>query len=113
MSGAFLIANHMNVPYGRIVSASDVVASFRNGCLSASSHTAKGILAPFFNEIEPSLIWRCAREVNASLEMVNCLYAHTLRLGFMRSPEWEAAAAQLQAGIDGDASPDGSWRQNR
>lgn len=107
MSGASLIANHMNVPYGRIVSASDVAASFRNGCLSASSQTAIEILAPFFHEIEPSLIWRCAREVNASLEMVNRLYAHTLRLGFIpSSPAWEAAAAQLQAGIDGHASPD-------
>lgn len=106
MSGASLIANHMNVPYGRIVSASDVAASFRNGCLSASSHAANGILAAFFNEIEPSLIWRCAREVNASLEMVNRLYAHTLRLGFMPSPKWETASAQLQAGIDGDASLD-------
>lgn len=96
----------MNVPYGRIVSASDVIASFRNGCLSASNETANGILAAFFNEIEPSLILRCAREVNASLEMVNRLYAHTLRLGFMPSPEWEAAVAQLQAGMDGDASPD-------
>lgn len=105
MSGAFLIANHMNVPYGRIVSASDVVASFRNGCLSASNETANAILAAFFNEIEPSLILRCAREVNASLEMVNRLYAHTLRLGFMPSPEWEATVAQLRAGVDGDASP--------
>lgn len=97
MSGASLIANHMNVPYGRIVSPSDVVASFRNGCLSASNETANAILAPCFNEIEPSLILRCAREVNASLDMVNRLYAHTLSLGFMPSPEWETAVAHLQA----------------
>jgi len=86
----------MNVPYGRIVSPSDVVASFRNGCLSASNETANAILAPCFNEIEPSLILRCAREVNASLEMVNRLYAQTLSLGFMPSPEWETAVAHLQ-----------------
>ena len=104
MSGASLIANHMNVPYERIVSASDVVASFRNGCLSASSRTANGILAPFFNEIEPSLILRCAREVDAPLEMVNRLYAHILSLGFMPSPEWERAVACLQTGIDDDAT---------
>lgn len=106
MSGAFLIANHMNVPYGRIVSPSDVVASFRSGRLSASSVTANAILAPFFNEIEPSLIWRCAREVDASLEMVNRLYAHTLSLGFMPSPAWEMASADLQAGIAGRPDPD-------
>lgn len=73
-----------------------MIASFCNGRLSASSELADGVLAPFFNEIEPSLILRCAREVNASLDMVNSLYAHTLSLGFMPSPEWEKAAALLQ-----------------
>lgn len=97
MSGASLIANHMNVPYGRIVSPQDVIASFRNGRLSAKNESANGILAPFFNEIEPSLILRCAHEVNASLEMVNSLYAHTLSLGFMPSPEWEKTVANLQS----------------
>ena len=61
MSGAFLIANHMNVPYGRIVSAGDVAASFKNGYLAGPSKEVNGILAPFFNEVEPSLILRCAR----------------------------------------------------
>ncbi|MEG0922992.1 MAG: hypothetical protein RSG22_16495 [Comamonas sp.] len=105
MSAASLIANHMNVPYGRIVSPSDVVESFRNGCLSASDATADAILAPFFNEIEPSLILRCAWEVDASLEMVNRLYAHTLSLGFMPSPEWETAVAHLLAGSAARSAP--------
>ncbi len=96
MSGAYLIANHMNVPYGPIVSSSDVIASFCNGRLSGKNEWVNGVLAPFFNEIEPSLILRCAREVNASLDMVNSLYAHTLSLGFMPSPEWEKAVALLQ-----------------
>jgi len=68
--------------------------------LSASNETANAILAPCFNEIEPSLILRCAREVNASLEMVNRLYAQTLSLGFMPSPEWETAVAHLQVGAN-------------
>lgn len=96
MSGASLIANHMNVPYGRIVSAEDVEASFIKGYLAGHSREANGILAPLFNEIEPSLILRCAQEVKAPLEMVNRLYAHTLSLGFMPSPEWEMAAARQQ-----------------
>lgn len=78
------------------MSSSDVIASFRNGRLSAGNELANGILAPFFNEIEPSLILRCAHEVNASLDMVNSLYVHTLSLGFMPSPEWEKAVALLK-----------------
>lgn len=46
MSAASLIANHMNVPYGKIVGEEDVVASFRHGELSASSREANAILAP-------------------------------------------------------------------
>lgn len=105
MSGASLIANHMNVPYGPIVSPSDVVASFRNGCLSASNETANAILAALFNEVEPSLILRCAKEVSASLETLNCLYSQTLSLGLMPSPEWEAAAAHLQLEINERSAP--------
>ncbi len=97
MSGASLIANHMNVPYGRIVSAGDVAASFINGYLAGHSKEVNGILAPFFNEIEPSLILRCAREVHAPLEKVNALYQQTLKLGFMPSPAWEEALQAAQA----------------
>lgn len=91
MSGASLIANHMNVPYGRIVSAGDVAASLQNGYLAGHSKEANGILAPFFNEVEPSLILRCAAEVGASIAKVDALYQETLRLGFMPSPAWEQA----------------------
>jgi len=91
MSAATLIATHMNVPYGKIVTEQDVVVSFQAGQLSASSKTANGILAPFFNEIEPDLILRCAKEVEASLATVDKLYKQTLALGFMPSPAWEAA----------------------
>lgn len=91
MSAAFLIANHMNVPYGQIVSEEDVAESFRHGKLSASSLEANGILAPFFNEIEPSLIIRCARELGVSLQTINDLYEDTLSRGFCSSPAWEKA----------------------
>lgn len=95
MSGASLIANHMNVPYGRIVSAGDVEGSFLKGYLAAHSKEANGILAAFFNEVEPSLILRCAKEVKAPLANVNALYLQTLKLGFMPSPAWEAALQAL------------------
>ena len=96
MSAASLIANHMNVPYGRIVSAGDVAASFKNGCLAGPSKEVNGILAPFFNEVEPSLILRCAAEVGASIAKVNALYQQTLKLGFMPSPAWEAVSKTEQ-----------------
>lgn len=91
MSAAALIANHMNVPYGKIVSEEDVAASFRHGRLSASSLEANAILAFFFNEIEPSLIIRCARELGVSLQTVNALYKDTLARGCCASPAWEEA----------------------
>ncbi|CUB01367.1 MULTISPECIES: hypothetical protein [Comamonas] len=91
MSAASLIANHMNVPYGKIVSEEDVAASFRHGRLSASNLEANAILAFFFNEIEPSLIIRCAREVGVSLQTANALYKDTLVRGCCASPSWEEA----------------------
>ncbi|MDH1813022.1 hypothetical protein [Comamonas aquatica] len=92
MSAASMIANHMNAPYGKIVSEQDVIASFRYGKLSASSLEANGILAPFFNEVEPSLIIRCAKELGVSLQTTNALYEDTLTRGFCRSPTWEEVA---------------------
>lgn len=89
MSAASMIATHMNVPYGKIVSEADVIASFRNGKLSAASKDANGILGPFFNEIEPSLIIRCAKELGVSLQTANALYEDTLKRGFCASPAWE------------------------
>lgn len=91
MSAASLIANHMNAPYGQIVSEADVAASFRHGKLSASSLEANGILAPLFNEIEPSLIIRCARELGVSIQSVNAFYEDSLTRGFCASPAWEDA----------------------
>lgn len=92
MSAAFLIANHMNVPYGKIVSEEDVAASFRNGRLSAATRDANGILGPFFNEIEPSLILRCAEELGVDFVTVSSLYEDTLKQGFCPSPAWESCA---------------------
>lgn len=91
MSATSLIANHMNAPYGKIVSEEDVAASFRHGRLSASSSEANAILAFFFNEIEPSLIVRCAKELGVSLQTANALYKDTLARGCCASPSWEEA----------------------
>ena len=81
MSAASLIATHLNAPYGKVVSAWDVAASLRTGCLSASSKKANSLLEALFIEVAPDLILKCADEINASLHMVNCLYLETLDLG--------------------------------
>lgn len=91
MSAASLIANHMNAPYGKIVSEEDIVASFENGKLSASNESADGILGPLFNEKEPSLISRCERELGVTLQTVNDLYGDVLKKGFCSSPALENA----------------------
>ena len=95
MSAASLIATHMNAPYGRILSAQDVVASLQSGHLSASTGHANDLLAALFIEVEPSLILQCAAQESVSLEAVNQLYAQTLGLGGMKSPAWEEAAGAM------------------
>lgn len=91
MSAASLIATHLNAPYGKIVSALDVMTSLKSGCLSASSKEAESLLQALFIEVSPDLIFKCADEINASLQMVNCLYQETLDLGLMPSQAWEDA----------------------
>lgn len=91
MSAASMIATHLNVPYGRMVSAYDVASSLTSGRLSASTKEANAILSALFIETAPRLILRCAREEGASLESMNQLYQETLAQGEMRSPEWESA----------------------
>ena len=90
MSAASLIACHLNAPYGKIVSAGDVVASLRSGYFAALSEEANGILEALFTEVPPDLILKCANQVGAPLERVAHLYELALELGVMRSPEWEA-----------------------
>lgn len=91
MSAASLIATHLNAPYGKIVSTCDVITSLKSGCLSASSKEANSLLEALFIEVSPDLILKCADEINASLQKVNCLYQKTLELGLMPSQAWEGA----------------------
>ena len=58
MSAASLIATHLNAPYGKIVSARDVIASLRSGHFAAASEEANGILEALFTEVSPDLILR-------------------------------------------------------
>lgn len=60
MSAASLIATHLNAPYGKTVSAWDVAASLKAGCLSASSKEANSLLEALFIEVAPDLILKCA-----------------------------------------------------
>lgn len=95
MSAAQLIATHMNVPYGRVVSAADVIASLRAGRLSAATKAANDILSAIFVEFEPRVIMRCAQEEQIALTSVHQLYLDTLRAGVIAVPEWEAAFKAL------------------
>ena len=92
MSAASLIATHMNAPYGRIVSAEDVVASFKSGVFAASSKEANDILEALFIEVSPDLILKCAEQIQVPVEMVNHLYQAALDRGLMHSHAWENAA---------------------
>lgn len=95
MSAASMIATHLNVPHGRMVSAHDFASSLRSGRLSASTKEANAILSALFTETAPRLILRCAREEGASLEATMQLYQETLTQGEMGSPEWESAMQGL------------------
>ncbi|WP_041950044.1 hypothetical protein [Verminephrobacter eiseniae] len=95
MSAASLIATHMNAPYGKLVSAGDVVASLKSGFLAASTQEANGILEALFTEVPPDLILKCADQIQAPLGMVNHLYQVTLDRGLMHSQAWEDAVGAL------------------
>lgn len=95
MSVAQLIATHMNVPYGRVVSAADVVASLKAGRLLAPSKFANEILAGLFVEMEPRLILRCAQQENVAISNVQRLYEDTVRVGLMPAPAWEETMKAL------------------
>lgn len=86
-----MIATHMNAPYGKIVSAQDVVASLENGRLTAANATSNAILEALFTEVTPGLILKCAQENNVPLAQVQALYKQTLTLGLRPSRRWEAA----------------------
>lgn len=95
MSVAQLIATHMNVPYGGVVSAADVVASLRAGRLSAATKAANDILSGVFVKLEPRVIMRCAQQEQIDLASVHQLYLDTLRAGVMVVPKWETAFQAL------------------
>ncbi|CAB5713652.1 Uncharacterised protein [Delftia tsuruhatensis] len=95
MSAASLIATHMNAPYGRVLSAQDVVVSLQQGHLSAACGDANDILAMLFTEVDPSLILQCAAQENVPLASVNRLYEETLCLGGMKSAAWEQTVGAL------------------
>jgi len=91
MSAASMIAVHLNAPYGPIVSEQDVIESLRSGRFSAKSKIANDILAALFIETYPSLIFRCGREIGASLEAICELYQQSVRLTGLSCQEWEQA----------------------
>lgn len=95
MSVAQLIATHMNAPYGRVVSAEDIVASLHAGHLCASTKAGNEILSALFVEVEPRLIMRCAAQEQVPASTVQKLYEDTIRVGLMPVPAWEEAVGAL------------------
>lgn len=91
MTSSELISGHLNTPVGSVLTAEDVSASLKNGCLSAHSEKANAVLGGIFIEIEPRLIARCALEVSTTIEQANRLYRDTLAHGFARCPSWESS----------------------
>ena len=87
-SAASMIATHMNVPYGRIVDASDVVKCLLSGRFSAASKEAREILCAMFTECDKALIGRAARELQVPAETLAMLYQDSLRMGANAAPEW-------------------------
>lgn len=83
-----MIATHMNVPYGPIVTIDDVVASLRRGTFCAATDNANAILAAMFIECSRSLVERAGAELGVPAEQLHALYRESLRMGLMPVPEW-------------------------
>lgn len=83
-----MIATHINVPYGSVVTSKDVEASFRNGAFCAASGEANALLSALFVECSRSLIERAASELDVPLERLLMLYHDSLRMGLPESPDW-------------------------
>lgn len=87
--GVYLIATHMNAPYGPVVSVEDVERSFRAGRFEGHTDVAHAILAWMFVECDKNLIERAARELEVPSLRLQELYQDSLRLGMHRMPAWE------------------------
>lgn len=90
--GVYLIATHMNAPYGPVVSVEDVERSVMAGRFEGHTADAYGILAWMFVECEKSLIERAASELGVPSQRLQDLYQDSLRLGMHRMPDWECEA---------------------
>lgn len=90
-----MIAEHLNAPYGPVVSARDVTDSLLAGAVTASTIQAQAILNQIFIECQPALIAACAIESGASYKLANDLYLNTLTLGGQRVLEWERSIEHL------------------
>ncbi len=88
MSAASMIATHINVPYGRVVTPNDVEVCLRQGTFCAPTDEANALLSALFVECSRNLIERAASELGVPLERVVMLYHHSLRMGLPECPEW-------------------------
>lgn len=89
-----MIATHLNVPYGQVVTSAHVAAALRAGDLSSVPGDAivKELLASMFIELEPEFIGRACYEAGVRLEEAQALYQQALtQYGLPRALQWEDA----------------------
>jgi hypothetical protein len=89
MSAASLIANHLNAPYGRIVTEGDVLSAIRDGSTVGLSDMKSSLISSMFTECRPELIARCASEAGINLKGANDLYLSILNSDGVQSLDWE------------------------
>lgn len=84
-----MTVSHLNAPYGPIVTDKDLTESLLSGIIVGNSPTARAIISQLFIEVAPSLVMRCVKEVDASVERAQMLYEKALESGVVRNPAWE------------------------
>lgn len=89
MSAASMIAAHLNVPYGPVVTKDDVVESLRKGTFWAATADAKDILISMFVECRRQLVERAGAELGVPATNLKGLYLESLRMGMHHVPEWD------------------------
>ena len=85
-----VIAHHLNVSYGKILSAADVAdLLYRGTYKSFDESSLKGALLYSIFECSPDTLgWACL-QAGSSLEKLNNLYMELLVKGFPKNKSWE------------------------
>ncbi len=88
-----MIAGHLNAPYGRVLSTTDLALALRSGSLgSIASDLSRALLMSLFVECPPQSILLAALQVGGTWFTVRSLYQETVANGMHRVKAWESAA---------------------